>query len=332
MRVSVSVNLNEEPDAGRRKFIHRLAGAMARLGVEIVDRRADVHLFLPTHEPSASARVNVLRLDGLYTNRGPWPVRKNMRIRRAAERADAVVFQNEFCREAYARFLGFRPALHAEILNGADPAEFAPRAPRDFFLANANWKPMKRLDVTIAAFEMALERGLDAELWITGEPDERREHPRVRYLGWQTAEQLRELLAGAIASVHLGWLDACPNAMVEAVVAGCPVIYTTSGGHPYIGEGAGIAIADAVWDYHKTESQTPPPIDVEPVVEAMLRVRREPPAVHRPDLFIDAIARQYAAFFQQVLTQLPRGKRQGLWARWRSRVTPLDLSAPAFQA
>lgn len=311
MRISFSVDLDEGKPTGPHKFLRRLARAMADQGAELVDGRADVRLRLPHHRRSRSARVDVVRLDGLYLGRSREDRARNRRILRGAKQADGVVFQNAFCREAYARLLGFEPGRWVEVLNGADPAEFMPRSPGRVLLANAAWRGSKRLSTIIDAFTSLVDAGVDAELRVTGEPDQRADHPAIRYLGQVDDARLAAELAQAAASVHLGWLDWCPNAMVEAVVAGCPVIYTDSGGQPAIGRAAGVAVPDAPWDFSPTDQHAPPPLDFQPIVDAMRLALTESIPVDRPDLDITRIAEAYMAFFDELLVEAGAGARPG---------------------
>ena len=216
------------------------------------------------------------------------------------KKADAIIYQTEFCETAYRKFLRIKKE-HAIINNGADPNEFLPRNVQNFFLANCKWRPHKRLKEIVKCFLMASDAGLDSDLIVTGEPDYVKDHPRIKYVGWQGIDKLRTYLSESIASMHLTWLDWCPNSMVEAVVAGCPVIYTDSGGHHEIGENAGIAIPDVQWNFKPCKLYSPPAINSDLVVDAMIKVKKENPVVLKAELHIESIAKKYMEYFSYLL-------------------------------
>jgi hypothetical protein len=285
------------------------------MGVDLVDRNPDVCLRFAHHRRRRDARVDVVRLDGLYLRPRVDRTKRNNAIVCGSRNADGVVFQNAFCRKTYEMVLGFTPERSADIVNGADPAEFAPRRPGNVLLANAQWRHYKRLDAIVGAFAKLTERGVDARLHITGEPEARVNHPGITYLGNVSSEVVRSELAVAAASIHLSWLDWCPNAMVEAVVAGCPVIYTNSGGHPYIGRDAGTAIEDGQWDFKLIDEPDAPPIDLDAVADAMQQHLEHPSTVYRPELDIRRVASAYVDFFDELLAEAKPRR----WFAWFGR-------------
>ena len=167
---------------------------------------------------------------------------RNAKLAVQASGSDGVVYQGEFCRRAYQTVLGISQR-YAVIPNGADPKEFLPRSPSGNILANAKWRPHKRLDAICEGYSRARRNGFSGDLIITGTPERRIDGDGIRYIGWQDSSQLRSLLSSAAATVHLTWLDWCPNSMVESVVAGCPVVYTDSGGHTEIASGSGVIVS-----------------------------------------------------------------------------------------
>jgi len=301
MKVSFNINTDaKDADSGKGKFLLRLSRCMSDLGVDIVKKKADIHLILPCEEMDRNAKVNIVRVDGLILNSAQNYKQKNHNLVKSMKKADAIIYQTGFCEKAYRKFLRIKKE-HAIINNGADPNEFLPRDVQNFFIANCKWRPHKRLREIVKCFLIALDNGLDSDLIVTGKPDYVKEHPRIKYVGWQHIDQLRTYLSEAIASLHLTWLDWCPNAMVEAVVAGCPVIYTDSGGHHEIGENAGISIYDKQWDFKPCKLYSPPPIDADSVVNAMLQMKREKPVISKPELYIESIAKRYVEYFRSLL-------------------------------
>jgi len=257
---------------GKHRFLIRLATQMREDGIIIDNNKPDVHIYLPRGKRNKKAKINLLRVDGLIMNtRWNYKV-KNRKIKESIDKSSALIYQGDFCEEAYRRFLGINKRFKI-IPNGADPNEFLPRRPKNFFLANSKWRPHKRLEETVKCFLVALEKGLDADLVITGSGDYKFDHKRIKYIGWQKRGELKRLFSKAIASIHLTWLDWCPNSMVEAIVARCPVIYTKCGGQTQLGNGSGIGIEDKQWEFDLIDLYAPPKLNRNEVADAMIYLK-----------------------------------------------------------
>ncbi len=304
MKIGFCLDIDKkDASSGKAKFFIRLAKEMRKRGVHIDNNNPDIYIYLPGTKTSSNAIVNVLRLDGLIMNTRWDHKAKNKKIFKSIKQSDAIIYQGNFCREAYEKFLGVSNKVCEVIPNGAHPEEFLPRNPKKYFLANCKWKPHKRLKDTIKSYSRALDMGLDADLMITGEPDYKKSHPRIKYLKWQSRDQVRKMLSEAIASIHLTWLDWCPNSMVEAVVAGCPIIYTKSGGHTELGEGSGIGIKDTRWKFNLIDLYSPPKIDRNEVAKALLYMEsnKEEQYLIRNDLNIETTCDRYLSYFDKLL-------------------------------
>lgn len=303
MKVSFSLDVNKDnADSGKHKFFIRMSKEMKKSGIKIVNKNADIHLSIPGTPSSSSSKINVLRLDGLILN-SRWDYKKdNRKILKAINKSDALVYQGNFCREAYRRFLGITSKKEIVIPNGASPSEFLPRNRRNYFLANCKWRPHKRLKSIVKSFLMALDMGLDSDLVITGKADYKLKHPRIRYKGWVQKDKLARHLSKAIASIHLSWLDWFPNAMVEAVIADCPIIYTKSGGHEDVARNSGIGIKDTQWDFEICDLYDPPKISREEVAKSMIESKKGNNITgDRSDLHISLVASKYINYFESLL-------------------------------
>lgn len=304
MKVGFSLNVNQEDaDPGKHKFFIRLAREMRKNNVEIDDRSPDVYVRLAGDKLNPNAKLNVLRLDNVVLGLKKDPKKRNKKIAKSIANSDALIYQGFFGKELHSRFLGIESDKKYRIIpNGASPDEFLPRNVKNYFLANAKWRACKRLDGVVKSFLTALDMGLDSDLIITGKSKLKIKHPRIKYLTWQNKEQLKELLSGAIASLHLTWLDCCPNSMVEAIVAGCPVVYTRSGGLEELASGYGIGIEDKEWDYAPFDEEKPPKINIQQAAEAMLKIKNGEVEINgKRDLRISEICKQYIDFFREVL-------------------------------
>jgi len=292
----------KEATDGKHQFLIRLANQFRKNGIIIDNKKPDIFIRLPRERICKKAKINVLRVDGLIMNtRWNYKV-KNRKIKESIKQSDCLIYQGRFCEMAYRKFLGIENKPFAIIPNGADPLEFSKRKLSNFFIANCKWRPHKRLEPIVRCFLRALDKGLDADLVVTGKPDYKFKHPRINYVGWRNRKQLKKLLARAIASIHLTWLDWCPNAMVESIVARCPVIYTKSGGHHEIAKESGVAVKDTYWNWGIIDLYDPPKIDYDEVADAMIKLKKEKieyPINNRLD--IDSVANEYLEYFKKIL-------------------------------
>jgi glycosyltransferase involved in cell wall biosynthesis len=300
MKISFGEDLKRQ-DSGKHKFLRRLSTELESMGVRTVSGKSDIFLHIGRNMDKGRAKRKIMRIDGLILNSDQPYNKMNKKILRNIHSSDAVVYQGQFCKDAFERFLGVKKT-HACIHNGADPKEFLERDPQNFFLSCCHWRPHKRLKNVCSGFVKALDKGLDADLLIAGDTKEEVKHPRIKYLGWQKPKKLRDLLSKAIATIHISWLDWCPNAMIESVVAGCPVIYSSSGGSPEIGERAGIEVADIAWDFKPCQLYKPPKISDDVLANAMIELKQKKLLVKRDDLHIRYVAEAYLKFFGRVLS------------------------------
>jgi len=298
---SFDSSIKEAPD-GKHQFLIRLAKQLVKKGIIINNERPDIFLRLAGEKRNKNAKVNILRLDGLIMNTRWKHKSQNKNISSSIDQSDGLIYQGRFCEKAYRKFMGIKGKPFAIIPNGADPSEFLHRSPQNFFIANSKWRPHKRLKMTVKCFLTALEKGLDADLVVTGKPEKKYKHPRIKYVGWQNRKDLKKLLSRSIASIHLTWLDWCPNAMVEAIVARCPVIYSKSGGHHELAMDSGIAIKDVYWKWDLIDLYDPPKLNREEVADAMIKIKTEKMEFPVNDrLNINNVTDEYIKFFEKLL-------------------------------
>jgi len=294
-------SIKEAPD-GKHQFFIRLSKQFREKGIIIENKKPDIFIRLPGEKINKKAKINILRLDGLIMNTR-WEYKsRNKNILRSIKVSDGLIYQGRFCEQAYRKFLGIKNKSFAIIPNGANSTEFSERNVKNFFLANGRWRPHKRLESIINSFLKSLDKGLDSDIIVTGDPDKKVKHPRIKYVGWQKRKELKKLLSGAISSIHLTWLDWCPNSMIEAIVARCPVIYTKSGGHNEIANNSGISISDTYWDWHPIDLYDPPKINHDEVANAMIKLKKEKteyPINNR--LSIDVVSEEYIKYFKEML-------------------------------
>jgi glycosyltransferase involved in cell wall biosynthesis len=217
---------------------------------------------------------------------GDWEG-ENRRMARTYLAAAHVFWQSEFCRRASARFLGERTGPGEILYNAIDtkrfvPTEVPPPGPTVFLMTGKmDLHLFYRIENTIAAFARVASGGLDAVLhlagWIAPMAEMRARSlaaslgiaDRILFLGGYTQSQAPVIYQAAHIYVSTKHNDACPNAVIEAMACGLPIVFSASGGVPeLVGDaGYGVPVAE-VWD----EPQAP---GVEALAEAMRKAAAE---------------------------------------------------------
>ncbi len=191
--------------------------------------------------------------------------RENARIGRALEAAEHVMFQSSFCKSCVSRFVGVEPRSSEILHNSVDTEVFTPRAPDR---ADHDRHPVTflltgkigdgsayRLNSAIRGLAAARKGGLDVTLDIAGHiaPGAIRETERevaklgvdrfVRLLGPYGRSAAPDIYRSADAYISTTHNDACPNAVLEAMASGLPVLHLSSGGVPeLVGPHAGVSL------------------------------------------------------------------------------------------
>ena len=307
--------LSKTPDQrGKGKFLTRLIKEIAKHDVQFVHDsklKHDLELGLVRFTFNSGA-PKIQRIDGLWYNKQDARHRNaNNQILKHYNRAQGHIFQSEFCKFASHKMFGARSRIpNAIIYNGADPEFYrlAPGAssPAKFnIIASAQWRKHKRLKHIVIAFT-DWKNNQDSILWVAGHTKDFKliKHPRVRYLGNLQDEELAGYLRMADVCVHIGYVDACPNSVVESINAGTPIICSNQGGTPEIvGKSGLIMNLDKGYNWNKFDTDHPPGVSVEMVAKGYERFRlgQVKYDMNRPDLHIKATAYQYYKFFKRVL-------------------------------
>jgi L-malate glycosyltransferase len=164
-----------------------------------------------------------------------------IRLQRQAYRCATRVVANSAAAQRILEREGLAPASIAVIPNGVDLTAFAERkhggAVRRFITV-ANLRPEKSHETLLAAAAGLLREYPDLEFQIVGDGPRRgeleqlaRDHnlpSRVMFLGHR--EDVPALLAAADAFVLPSRSEAFPNAAIEAMAAGLPVVASAVGG------------------------------------------------------------------------------------------------------
>lgn len=208
--------------------------------------------------------------------KGDWKY-QNRRMARSFHGADHVFYQSEFCRKAAHHFLGVREGPGEILYNAVDTQKFRPQADTARGRSNGTTFLLTgkigahlfyRLQSTLHGLAEARKRGLEANLVIAGGLDSATRNATrhliadlklddcVRIVGPYSQAEAPLLYASAQAYVTTKHQDPCPNAVLEALACGLPILYSNTGGVPeLVGSEAGIALdCEENWERPQTPS------------------------------------------------------------------------------
>ena len=236
MKVFVQYALN---DSGKGKFLSRLIPALKKIGVECRFKEKGCDVCLGISKWRGKTKLpKVLRVDGVHLE--PGHEGQNHAIKKSIQSADAVIFQSRFAQSKVKEVLGVKPKKEFVIYNGANPKDYEIElieGSNNFYniLISGKWerngKPRKQKGLK-AALEHAYHRvRMDGctRVWVVGETQEKSHHKRVRMEGRYTEDEMRHALAICDEMIFMPEYDWCPNAVVEAKVAGLKL---TLSNHP----------------------------------------------------------------------------------------------------
>jgi glycosyltransferase involved in cell wall biosynthesis len=210
-----------------------------RLPLAILRERPRMVHFLALYAPLVRPRPFAITIHDLihlrfpqYFKRSVGPYYRTV-VRSACAQAMRVIVDDPRTADDLERFLGVDRAKVRVVPLGVDDAFLAPAEPepsaRPFFLYAGNHREHKNLS-TLAAAWRALPAHLEADLFLTGDPDVpeltglERPGGAVRFLGEVAPARLARLYRGAAAYVHPALCEGFGLPMLEAAAAGTPVI------------------------------------------------------------------------------------------------------------
>ena len=159
-------------------------------------------------------------------------------------RTDLFLFESAYIGELFRAEIGPTPAMTRVVRNGVGAAEFAPITPRPDatdIVCVGELRPVKAIDILIAALATLRRRGRSVSATIAGEGPQGDElealaarlgvGDQVRFAGHRPA---REAFAMGRMLVIPSRAESLPYVVLEAAAAGMPIIATRVGGIPEI--------------------------------------------------------------------------------------------------
>jgi len=303
---------------GKGRFAQRLVRAWEDAGVELSrnpNDKADVAFHVGRMKHYSKAKKHVLRVGPACIDTNMDWKKINYEKAQAVKGADAIVYQSEYSRKIYHKLVCKPDKPEIVICNGADTRDYKAK-PYDSafqynFLASTRiWTKQKRGKDLVKAF---LDANLDDACLLfcgdnSGIAKKYSDRHNIMFfgpVGDDVLARLYRLVANTGAYLHGVYCDTCPNSVVEAQVAGCPVICTDQGGtHEILRYGA--LVHDKPFKYKPMNLNRPPSIDREAMANAIryfaLKQGEVDGVFLQPDdLYIEHVAYQYVKFFERIL-------------------------------
>ncbi len=295
------------PVTGKGRFALRLIKAMRYIGAEIVSDMSPCDIDLQfgkwRYHPE-KCKKSVIRLGPAHVDSSQNYKKLNDVKWQSVKKCDAVIYQSEYSKKVCEKFIG-KNRENRIIFNGADPEFYDGLQPYsshysiNILASTRKWLPQKRLKYIIKAFISANIQ--DSCLIVNGETDliKRYEnYPNIMFFGTVNDKIIGRLLKLCNFFINITYLDAAPNAVVESLCAGCPVVCSNQGGtSELVGDNGLVLDIDRTYGFHPVNLQKPPKIDIVSLSDAMkfaVNIGR----VTVPYLHINYIAKQYMEYFK----------------------------------
>lgn len=308
MRISTSISL--KGDKGSQNFIRRLFKSLqTNFDVQIVgsNEKSDIHLSV-SGDHRKSGALNIVRIDGVYYDKKRLIL--NMPIKQVILKSDGVIYQSKWSKVFAEKMLKVSNPVSTVIWNGAEPTQntnikINRRGFDKIFVSCALWRPNKRPEAIIEAFDLARKKsGLNLGLFMVGDLKYKKEIPGLVLLGKIHPEQINSIYKSSDYCIHICHLESCPNAVIESLVCGLPVLCNNIGGTPEVVGESGIVLSiDKKYNFKVINSMQDVGsqiVNIELLSNGILDMCNRQWKVDRPDLSIDVSAKQYYDFFKLI--------------------------------
>jgi|GEM_PF-1398181 len=243
----------------------------------------------------------------------------NNTLKDGIKNSRGVIYQSEFSKKLAEKTLGYKPEKSTIIINGTNQKIFNKEGDnlRDqlnisknslVFVTSAKWRPRKRLQDTIDSFNKFKEQ-FEGDTYLIVIGYKNIDSNNIIYIPHIENSEIPKYLRTADIYLFLGWVDPCPNSVVEAISCGLPVICTNVGGTKEIVEltNSGIVVnTDPEYNYSFVNLNTPPKVDINLIVKAMLKmssnINKYKEHLDTSKIDINYVSTKYYEFMFKVLT------------------------------
>ena len=289
-------NVNLKSSNGPNSFANKLAPHVLSNGHQFVGpKEAEISLCFIESPIVNLPYPRIQRLDGIYYNTRFDYETQNKNIKRTYDNSSGVIYQSHYGKQLITRFFGDHEN-GVVIHNGADNLSIQKASPmkndvegRKIWSCAASWRPHKRLEENIRYFlDHKSEKDI---LLIAGNTPKIVEDASIYYMGNLTQNQLYSLYKASEYFLHLGFLDCCPNVVVDARACGARVICTTSGGTQEVAGPDAIVIEEEEWDFKPLDLYNPPKLNFDKKLDNNWDI----------DYNMDVVAKKYLKFMEKNL-------------------------------
>ena len=194
------------------------------------------------------------------------------------------------------------------IHNGFDPKAYDGIDTYKFgfskmLIACAKWRPLKRPRSIAKGF---IESNIkDAVLVMIGDisPRDKIKHENVKYVGKVNPPKIFKYYVSCDGVIHISRLDACPNVVVEGIVAKKPIICNNTGGTPEVVMDSGVVLdIDPTFNYQMFKMKKPDSVKPSIIAQGINKLFSKKWLINRNDLHMCNCAKKYFEFFKRVLS------------------------------
>lgn len=299
---------SKKRSGGPAVFMDRLFSYLEeRELIRVVDSSPDIYfanVWLDEEIPHGAKLV--FRAASAYYNR--WERKRsglNKKIANSVLLANHVIYQSKFSRILITKILNVDAKNSSTIHNGFDTSKYKDVKPISFdkkrvFVACSNWTSAAKrgLEIISCFKESAIK---DSLLIIIGPGLPTSISGNVMIVGAKSMEEISAYLKARPYFIHISYVEACPNSVIEALCFGCPVVCNNIGGTPEIVQTSGlIAPCDADFEFRRTK------VDInvrfkKHLISAMRNICSRKWKIDRRDLSMENCAKKYMKVFRSVL-------------------------------
>lgn len=276
--MKIYVSIRPGTMGGPSIFVKNFVEECTRRGHKIVydvQRDCDCGLVISTTNEAAFQKLRkhniktIIRLDGFYIPEY-WDNREGRKMtmdkiqvnnvmRKDLKRYDEVIFQSNWSREMFNRWLGERKDHFQVIHNGVNTKKFKKRntGVKNTVIMVGALRHKYMADTFFGTFRIYHENKGSANWLLAGTMDEAckkvygkyAHRPNVNYLGPYNNEKLPGIYSKANVLLHPRAGDSCPNVVLEAMACGVPVVCASWGGSAELVGNAGVVANIDRWGY-----------------------------------------------------------------------------------
>ncbi len=310
-------------NSGKGYFLQRLKPELEKLGVEFTDfKSCDIVLGLNKYRKGVNKdkkraikdkKKRILRLDGIHLVKSRRNIWANRIVKQDADRSHAIIWQSEFCRKMWKGIMNVKAPKEYVIFNGANPNDYKNVKPakseykNNVIISGKFFSGARRDNKGLRAFiRVAKEyNGEDTCFWVAGKTDLKSEaSERLKFLGHLPELELKRYLKLADCMLYLANYDWCPNAIVECLVAGTPVICIADTAVEEIVKASGTTCNfEKLYRPKMIKKDIAPELsdsEVDDVCRVLFHYFMVKRKVKAPWLYISEIAKQYYQVFNEV--------------------------------